>query len=54
MQIIYQALACLKLHDKFYKDNSITKGLSCEDMFRFFDTVETRGQNKNLTQKKYS
>ena len=38
--IIYQALIYLKLHNKYYKDISIAKGLSSEDMFKFSDIVE--------------
>ena len=37
-----QVLAHLKWHKK---------GLSSEDLFRFFDIVEIKGQNKNVTKK---
>ena len=41
--IIYQALAYLKSHNKFYRDISIVKGLSSEDMFKFSDIAEIQG-----------
>ena len=37
IQVIYQALAYLKSHNKFYKDISVTKGLSSEYIIRFSD-----------------
>ena len=45
--IIYQALSYSKSHNKFYKDNSIKKGLSSEDMFKFSDIVETQGETES-------
>ena len=41
--VIYQALIYLKSHNKFYEDISIAKGLSSEDMLKFFDFVEMQG-----------
>ena len=46
--IIYQALAYLKSHNKFYKDISVANKL--ED-FRFSDIAKIQGQNKNVTEK---
>ena len=51
--IIYQALTYLKLLNKFYKDISITKGLSSEDMFKFSEIVEIQGKTGSITKKKY-
>ena len=43
----------LKSHNKFYKDISIEKGLSSEDMFKFSDIaemqVETESDTENLS-----
>ena len=52
--IIYQALTYLKLHNKFYKDISIVKGLSSEDMFKFSDIVEIQGETGSVTEKNIS
>ena len=54
LSIIYQALAYLNSHNKFYEDISIAKGLSSEDMFSFSDIVESQEQNKNVTEKNIS
>ena len=37
IQVIYQVLSCLKSHNKFYKDISITKGLLSENIIRLSD-----------------
>ena len=52
--IIYQALTYLKLHNKFCKDISVTKGLSSEDMFKFSDIVEIPGETESVTEKNVS
>ena len=49
--VIYQVLAYLKSHHKFYEDISIAKGLSSKDMLRFSDIVEIQRQNENVTKK---
>ena len=50
--IIYQAFAYLKSHNKLYKDVSITKGLSSEDMLRFsVINIEIQGKNDSATEK---
>ena len=52
--IIYQALTYLKLHNIYYKDISIAKGLSSEDMFKFSDTVKIQGETESVTEKNIS
>ena len=47
--VIYQALIYLKLHNKFYEDISIAKGLSNEDMLKFSDFVEMQGETEKGT-----
>ena len=47
--IFYQALTYFRLHNKFYKDISIAKGLSSEEMFRFSDIVEIQGETEGVT-----
>ena len=39
-------------HNKFYKDFSITKGLSSEDIFRFSNiNLEIQGENESIANK---
>ena len=45
--IIYQALAYLKSHNKFYEDISITKGLSSEDMSNISDINEIQEETES-------
>ena len=45
LPIFYISGACLVPYDKFYKDISITKGLSSKDMFRFLVIIEIQGEN---------
>ena len=40
---LIQALIYLKSHNIFYKDISISKGLSGQDIFRFSDIAEIQG-----------
>ena len=47
--IFYQALTYFRLNNKFYRDISIAKGLSSEDMFRFSDIVEIHGETEGVT-----
>ena len=54
LHIIYQALTYLKLHNKYYEDISIAKGLSSEDMFKFSDIVEVQGRSEWVLQKNVS
>ena len=48
--VIYQTLTYLEAHNKFYKDISIKKVLSSEDMFNFSDIVEIKGQTERNTE----
>ena len=48
--VIYQTLTYLEGHNKFYKDISIKKGLSSEDMFNFSDIIEIQGQTERNTE----
>ena len=48
-QIVYQQLSYLK----FYEDISIAKGLSKEDMFKFFHIVDIQGQSECVTEKMF-
>lgn len=40
--IMHKLLTCLKSYSKFYKNTSVTKGPSGEEMFQFFDIVEIK------------
>ena len=51
IQVINQALAYLKSQNKFYKDISITKGLSSEAIIRFSD-INVKIQEENECYKK--
>ena len=48
--VIYQALTYLKSHNKFYKDISVTKGLSGEDMLNFSDINENQEETESVTE----
>ena len=48
--IIYQALAYLKSHNKFYEDISAQKGLSDEDMLKFSDINENQEETESVTE----
>ena len=48
--IIYQALAYLKSHNKFYENISITKGLSSEDILNFSDIDENQEEAESVTE----
>ena len=49
-EIIYQAPIYLKLHNKFYEDISITKGLSREGMLNFSDINENQEEIESITE----
>ena len=49
--VIYQAIAYLKSHNKFYEDISIAKSLLNEKIFRFSSIVEIQRKNKSVTEK---
>ena len=51
LQHIYNALAYLKYHKKLYANISIAKGISGEEVFRFSDIVEIRGENESIDEK---
>ena len=40
----------MKSHNKFYKDISVTKSLSGEDMLNFSDINENQGETKSVTE----
>ena len=42
----------MKSHNKFCQDFSVTKEIPSEEMFRFFDFVETEGQNEVVSEEK--
>ena len=46
--LIYQALAYLKSHNKFYENICIAKNLSNKDIFTF---SETENENENVSEK---
>ena len=48
--VIYQALACLKSHRKFYADISIARVFSSEEVFTFSDIAEVQGENQSVTE----
>ena len=50
-QVINHEPSCLQLHDKFYEDILIGKGLSNEGMFRFCNIVEMQGENESVNEK---
>ena len=51
LHIVYQTLTYLKSYNKLYEDISIAKGLSSEEIFKFFDIVEIQGQSECVTEK---
>ena len=48
--IIYQVLTFLKSHNKFYKDISVTKDLSGEDMLNFPDINKNQEETESVTE----
>ena len=44
----------MKLHNKFYKDISIAKGLSSENMFKLSDIVEIQWETERIIEKNIS
>ena len=53
--IIYQAIAYLKSHNKFYEDIPVIEGLSSEDMLTFSDiNDEIQGENDTDYETEYA
>ena len=51
--IIYQVLAYLEWHNKFFGDISIAKYLSSQDMSRFSDIGEPQEEKQSVTEKNF-